>query len=83
MKKIKLSFLAIIFTLVSFNLYSSFQAQDILVDRQNNCDLSVNLGFVKIWTGSITLTYTDANGELYTVVEKCGKNNGSWDWFWE
>jgi hypothetical protein len=54
-----------------------------LVDRQNNCDLSVNLGFVKIWTGSITLTYADANGELYTVVEKCGKNNGSWDWFWE
>lgn len=64
-------------------MYSSFQSPDTLIFSQNNCTLSVNLGFVKIWTGSVTLTYADNNGELYTVVQSCGKNNGSWDWFWE
>lgn len=54
----------------------------------NTCELSVNLGFVKIYSGGITTTttcYNALSGEEYeeTVTTGCGTNGGSWDWFWE
>ncbi|AWI25344.1 hypothetical protein [Flavobacterium pallidum] len=52
----------------------------------NNCS-SINLGLVKIWSGSIKATShfrKDATGETCqsTNEYQCG-THGDWEWFWE
>jgi hypothetical protein len=51
----------------------------------NNCQTSIRFfGIVTVWTGSIDVYDFDANGqEVLISSSPCGKNNGSWDWFWE
>lgn len=54
----------------------------------STCELSLNLGFVQIWTGETTITTSCMNPLTLEIFESvsttgCGKNGGSWDWFWE
>lgn len=51
----------------------------------NTCQTSIRFfGPATVWTGSIDAYDFDANGnEVLISSTPCGKNGGSWDWFWE
>lgn len=79
------SALLLISTLTFANYYSNSTMSG---DTDCSSCTPVKLIVVTIWTGSCETTTTSTNpltGEttITTTKTPCGKNNGSWDWFWE
>lgn len=53
----------------------------------NTCRISFSFfGIVTVHSGMRTYIYSCTDGtntQHFYQYERCGKNNGSWDWFWE
>jgi hypothetical protein len=52
----------------------------------NNCVKFNVLGIVQVWSGSIDVYAQNPLTGAFDVLvstRPCGKEGGSWDWFWE
>ncbi len=68
-------------------LYANYGTQSMSGPDCSSCT-KIKLIFVTIWSGSCVTTTTSVNplnGDITTTQTStpCGKNGGSWDWFWE